>query len=175
MYAGIPDAPFRMFFFALWRTGARPGEVRKVEAGHVNLDAGVWVFPPRRHKTGKKTGRPRVIVLTPPMVKLTRLLMARHPSGPLFRNTDGNPWTKSAVRLRFCRLRKRLGLDDRIVAYLLRHGFCTDALERGVPIATVAELLGHTTTNTIAKHYSHLTEKTEHLRLAALQATRRMP
>ena len=48
----------------------------------------------------------------------------------------------------------------------------TDALERGVPIATVAELLGHTTTNTITKHYSHLSEKSEHLREAAVRATR---
>jgi hypothetical protein len=57
--------------------------VRKATAAHVNLDLGVWVF--KEHKTAQRTGRPRVIYLTPAMVELTRRLMEKHPEGPLFR------------------------------------------------------------------------------------------
>jgi integrase len=79
----IPDRHFREFVFAMQETGARPGEVRRVTAAHVNLDLGVWAF--KEHKTAKRTGRPRVIYLTPAMVELTRRLVEKYPEGPLFR------------------------------------------------------------------------------------------
>jgi len=81
--AAIQDQSFREFVFAMMETGARPGEVRKVTALHVNLELGVWVF--KEHKTAEKTGRPRVIYLTPAMVELTRKLAEKYPEGPLFR------------------------------------------------------------------------------------------
>jgi hypothetical protein len=36
----------------------------------------------------------------------------------------------------------------------------------------VAELLGHKDTDMVMKHYQHLRERREHLRQAALKATR---
>jgi integrase len=81
--AAIKDESFREFVLALMETRARPGEVRNVTAAHVNLDLGIWVF--KEHKTAKRTGKPRIIYLTPAMVKLTRKLMAKYPEGPLFR------------------------------------------------------------------------------------------
>jgi hypothetical protein len=63
---------FRDFVFAMQETDARPGEVRKAMAAHVNLDLGVRVFKER--KSAKRIGRPRVIYLTPAMVELTRRL-----------------------------------------------------------------------------------------------------
>ena len=46
-----------------------------------------------------------------------------------------------------------------------RHGMATDALSRGVPDAQVAELLGHST-QTLHRHYSHLTSRSNVLREA---------
>src|SRR5262249_18540491 len=40
----IPDRHFREFVFAMQETGARPGEVRRVTAAHVNLHPGLCVF-----------------------------------------------------------------------------------------------------------------------------------
>lgn len=162
--------PFRMFLFALGQTGARPGEVARVTAADVDLDKGLWVL--QRHKTAKKTGRPRVIYLSPPMVRLTRRLAAEHPDGSLFRNSRQRPRTRNAIRCRFRQLRKKLKLGPGVVAYCYRHAFITDALERGISDATVAELVGHTSTDMIHRHYSHLSEKREHLRQAAAQAAR---
>lgn len=57
--AAIGDQPFRDFVSAMLETGCRPGEVSRVTAADVNLDLGVWVL--EKHKTRKKTGKPRVI------------------------------------------------------------------------------------------------------------------
>jgi integrase len=167
VFASIKDQEFREYLFALQETGARPAEVRTLAREHVNLEAGLWVFPPKEHKTGKKTGRPRVLYLTPAMVELTRQLLARVPEGPLFRNTRGQQWTKDAVVQRLDHLRQRFPALGRFTAYAYRHSFCTDGLVNGVPIATMAELLGHSTTQMIEQHYGHLADRKEHLRDAA--------
>jgi integrase len=155
--------PFRDFLFALEQTGCRPGEVAAVTSAHADLDLGVWVFA--EHKTAKKTGEDRVVVLTPAMVDLTRRLLAGVPEGtPLFRNEDGRPWSSNAIRSRFRRVREKLGLGGDVVAYLYRHAVCTDLLESGAGIAQAAEILGHRDTKMVMRHYSKLRERREHLR-----------
>src|SRR5580700_7245960 len=86
-------------------TGCRPGEVAKVTAADCDLAAGIWVLA--KHKTAKKTGTPRVIYLPPEAVELTRELVAKHPEGPLFLNSRGQPWTRNAIRIRFRNLRQK--------------------------------------------------------------------
>jgi integrase len=162
------DEAFRLFVFALEQTGCRPGEVAAVTAAQVDLQAGTWTF--RRHKTVKKTGKPRVVYLTPAMVELSRRLAAKRPAGPLFVNSRGRPWSRNAVRCRFRRLRRKLGLAPGVVAYAYRHTFATTGLERGVPLATMAELLGHTSTTMVSEHYGHLDQQAAHLREAARRA-----
>ena len=53
------------------------------------------------------------------------------------------------------------------IAYGYRHGFATDALAAGVPDAHVAELLGHSSTAMLHKHYSHLATRVKVLTDAA--------
>jgi integrase len=60
------------------------------------------------------------------------------------------------------RLQRRLGI--KATAYGFRHSFATDALANGVPDAHVAELLGHSGTAMLHKHYSHLTARAKALR-----------
>jgi integrase len=43
-----------------------------------------------------------------------------------------------------------------------------------VGVAQVAELLGHTSTDMVMQHYQHLREKRDHLKQAAIQATRQI-
>ena len=167
------DTAFRDLLVALRETGARPGEVASVTAAMVDVKAGTWTLP--EHKTKRKTQKPRVIYLNRCMLTLTRKLMAQRPDGPLFRNANGRPWNRNAIRCRFRRLRKKANLGDDLVAYLFRHAFATDALEQGVPVAAVAELLGHTDMQMISEHYGHLAEKRQHLRKMAEQATGRKP
>jgi integrase len=161
------DEAFKHFVLALQLTGCRPGEVASVTAAEVDLDAGTWTL--RRHKTAKKTQRPRVVYLPPELVELCRQLMALRPSGPLFTNSRGKAWNKNSIRCRFRRLRKKLNLDARVTAYAYRHSFATSGLEAGVAPATVAELLGHADV-TMLSHYAHLDQKAAHLREAACRA-----
>jgi integrase len=166
----IPDRHFRDFVFAMQETGARPGEVRKVTATHVNLDLGVWIF--KEHKTAKRTGRPRIIYLTPAMVELTRQLMEKYPEGPLFRGPRSKRgFTRNGVRCRFRLLRKKLPHLAGVISYTMRHSFATQALVNGVGIAQVAELMGHVDTSMVAEHYAHLAGNVEHMREMAKKAT----
>jgi integrase len=165
----IKDRHFREFVFAMMETGARPGEVRRVTAAHVNLDLGVWIF--KEHKTAKRTGRPRAIYLTPAMVELTRKLVAMYPEGPLFRgprSKRGN--TRNGVRCRFRRLREKLPHLAGVISYTMRHSFATQALVNGVGIAHVAELMGHVDTSMVSSHYAHLAGNVQHMREAAKRA-----
>jgi integrase len=154
--------PFRDFLFALEETGCRPGEASMVTAEHADLDLGVWVLA--EHKTESKARGARVVILTPAMVELTRRLVRLRPSGPLFLNEDGRPWNRNAIRCRFRRARKKLGLGGDLVAYLYRHAVATDLLESGAGLAQAAEILGHRGTEMISRHYSKLRERREHLR-----------
>src|SRR5262249_3738455 len=151
-------------------TGCRPGEVAMVTAEHVDLKNGLWIL--EEHKTEHATGEPRVVILTPEMVALTRRLVQEYPEGPLFRDRPGKPWNRNSVRCRFRRVRAKLGLGGDLVAYLYRHAVCTDLLESGTGIAQAAELLGHKGTEMIMRHYNKLRERRRHLRDEITRATR---
>ena len=69
-------------------------------------------------------------------------------------------------------MRDKLNLQDGTVAYAYRHTFTTDGLERGVPIAEMAELLGHVDTTMVSDHYAHLRQRKEHMRKAAQKAAK---
>ncbi len=160
--------PFRDFLFALEQTGCRPGEVSQVTAADVDLRTGVWELS--EHKTEGKTGESRVIILTPAMVELTKRLMEKYPTGPLFRNKKGNAWDQFSIRLRFRRVRRKLKLGGDVVSYLYRHAVCTDLLEAGVGLAQTCEILGHKTTAMVMRHYSKLRNRRDHLRDQILKA-----
>jgi integrase len=164
----VPDRAFGDLFHALVETGARPGELFGLTAAGVDLAAGTWRV---RNKTRSTTGeRTRLIYLTPTLVALSRELVARHTDGPIFRNRIGKAWNRNSVGHRFQRIRAMTGIGPGLTAYALRHVYITDALERGVEIATVATLVGHTDTAMIMRIYSKLSGRTAHLREAARRA-----
>ena len=134
--AAIRDEPFKRFVRVMFETGARPGEVARVTAADVNLDLGVWVFA--KHKTAKKTKRPRVVYLPPAVLELCRELVAKYPEGPIFRGPRGQrPFKRNNIRCRFRRLRAKLPHLKHFVAYTSRHTFATQALRNNVGIAQV--------------------------------------
>jgi integrase len=169
----IKGQAFRDFVAGMTFTGCRPGEVARVEKDIVDLERGVWNF--QKHKTVKKTRRPRIVFLCPKAIELTKRLLAQNPEGPIFRNSRGQPWTRNALRLRFRNLRKKHPQLKGVVAYTYRASFATDALEAGVPDATVSALLGHTNTDTLHRFYNRLSQKIDHMKEAAAKATQDRP
>lgn len=154
------NSALRLYLIAS-RCGARPRQIREVTAQHVTDDFTRWVFPD--HKTRGKTGRPLVVYCSPCLQTLSRLLVAKHPSGPLFRNTKGRAWTKDNLALALRRTRKRAKLPESVVAYAYRHTFATDALKAGLPLAEVAELLGHKDVRMVSEVYGHLDKHAGHM------------
>ncbi len=139
-------------------------------AANVDLGLGVWVFD--KHKTGKVTKKPRVVFLNPRLIEITKQLIARHPEGTLFRGPRlKKPFGMHGICSRFRRLRKKLPHLKHAVAYAVRHGYATDALMKGVGIAQVAVLLGHTDTTMVSAHYSHIAEQAAYMRDIAKKAS----
>lgn len=145
---------FRDVLAILHATGARPSEAIAITAE--NFDPAAGVVRLREHKTAHR-GKSRALYLTPAAVRLLSGLRERHRTGPLLRNGHGRPWRKDAIVLAMSRLRGRTGV--KATAYGYRHTFATDALAAGVPDAQVAELLGHSSTAMLHRHYSHLATK----------------
>lgn len=156
MQAAKPE--FRMLLEFLHETGCRPGEASMIERRHVDLVNREVRFRIGEDKTSGKTGRPRVIHLNEAAASILARLMAAGGTGRLFRNSRGRPWNEYSISCAARSIRYRTGLDSRAVVYALRHHWATDALARGVPLATVAEMMGNSP-EIVAKVYSHLSDK----------------
>ena len=102
----VRDEEFRDLLTVCWETGCRPQEALSVETTHVNAAEGCWVFPVNESR-GKE--RQRIVYLTDTALEITKRRMVGRHVGPLFLNTDGLPWTASALNCRFARLRLALG------------------------------------------------------------------
>lgn len=132
-YAAILDVVkepnFRDLIVVAWETGARPRELRIVEARHVQVDQGRWVFPKKQAK-GKRL--PRAVYLTDAALEITRRLMEANPTGPLFRNSEGEPWLNRVGRSDRESAMSRLTVEPRArLMVLLGDQLIRDA---GIPI-----------------------------------------
>jgi integrase len=164
---------FRMALAFLCRTGARPGEMAAMKWSDIDLENCRIVL--REHKTARKVRKPRVIPLTPDIVRLLEQVRRRYPSeAHVFLGERGNPWNRSSLSLRIQRCRERQGIPEDAKLYGVRHFFGTTAIVNGVDIKTLAQLMGHASTR-MTEHYLHLSGEAEHLARAMLLATSRRP
>jgi integrase len=170
----IVNPAFAMAVKICIRTGARPGkEFAKLTAKHVT-DHGnrmEWTFAVREHKTGKATGKKRVIRITDPeIMRIVREQIEKYPTGPIFRNTRGTEQTRKNLELSFRIAKRRLAkkgirLDDDACMYSCRHtyakrtlqGYWTDKMTN---IETLARLMGNSP-QTCREHYLQWTETYE--------------
>lgn len=150
---GVKDEAFRDLLNVTWETGARPQETLRVEARHVDFPNARWVFPASEAKGGKV---PRIVYLTPSALEITTRLAERRPTGPLFCNTDGFPWTPDATNCRFQTIKRKLGIKYSL--YSFRHTWINRMLMGGVDALTVAVLAGHSDPSMLANHYAHLSQ-----------------
>jgi len=154
-----PNDPFHDFVTFLWHSFARPQEVRHIEARHVDLAKRQINFPAIESK-GKL--HPRCIIIFKNTYPIIEKLVAKYPEGKLFRNSRGEAWTKFAICARFQDLSKKIG--KKIIAYELRHGIITAALEEGKNHMDVAAASGHVDGSMIGKVYSHVHENKDRIR-----------
>ena len=148
-------------------TGARRGEIAGLRWSHVDLKGHRLVIPPDRHKTGRRTGKPRIIGLP----SAAMAIIARQPAGApddlVFRPAHGaaplslsKPWRA---------VRAEAGLPDGIGLHGLRHSLASAMAMQGAQAAEIMAALGHRQMSTSAG-YIHWAEAA-HAQLAERAAT----
>jgi integrase len=157
------DEPFRDYLIVMLSTGARATEIFTFEAQHLN---GNRLILPIEKSKGRR--RSRVVYLPDQALAIVKRYANLYPTGALFRNADGDAWTRNAIRCRFRRLRQKLGMPG-LVATTLRHSFTHWRLTSGQDSLTVSKLLGHVDTRMIATRYGHLEANAEFMTAAANQ------
>lgn len=142
-------------------TGARPySELAIVTADHVvETPRGMFYLLKARtadgghgHKSAKKTGKDRRIMLCEEMEEITRKLMISAPLGsgiPLLRTKHGRQWKRCNGVHQFCFIKEKLKLADDRVTYTCRHTFAKRTLSgyytgQAVTIEVLAGLMGNT-------------------------------
>ena len=154
---------YRDFLIALWFTGARPGEIAKVEKRH--RERGLWRLDSTEHKTGRVTGKDRVIGIIGELTAIVDRLCRKYPTGPIFRNSFGEPWTTGASHMRFKKARAKKLIRPVVTPYAYRHAWATHALESGnLDVYEVAKAMGHQTTQMVMLHYDHSRLNPDHIR-----------
>ena len=128
-------------------TGARAQEAVLVACDE--WDHGRFTLPPSRSKGGKTIRT--IVVPTAFRAKVDALVKAAG-SGHVFLNSDGLPWNKNSLNCAFRRLKKVMK-DPDLCATSCRHSFAAWKLLSGVDVATVAKLMGHSSTKMVYSRY----------------------
>ena len=124
----------------LCRTGMRVGEVCELRSNAVECRGGQWWL---RIPLGK-LHNDRVVPLHPRLVELLSA-WKDHPDfgvGGLLLTNEGRPLNRHVVTRMVRRIAKRAGIGH-IHPHQLRHTLATQALNRGMRIEAVGQLLGH--------------------------------
>ncbi len=139
----------RPIFEFLLATGLRRGNVLNLRWDQVDLKNRTLRIPSSSSKGGKEL----VLPLSDwAMEILTRI--PRHISSPyVFCKPSGEPW--KAISKGFKSALKRAGLDPSIRIHDLRHTYASWAIQAGVDLALLKELLGHSTLAMVLR-YAHL-------------------
>lgn len=189
----VATPEFRRVLIFLRFSGARPGEMRSTEWENISLDARGIVL--HSHKTAKKTGKPRKIILTAVLVKLLTWIKRhqpehciRHTSSSawlrelapsegdrfVFLNSEGCRWSTRALCKNWRKITKKASLPKDAKLYGCRHTYATQAIINGVDVATLAELLGHRHIAT-TQIYTHVGSHSPHMMAAAEKAIGHSP
>lgn len=157
---------FKELVTVMFASGTRPQEIRRIEARHYESEL-VRLVLLREESKGRK--RRRVIYLDDISREIVERLAACHPSGPLFRNSRGQPWTADALSARFRRLRIKLGMP-KLCAYTLRHSYAHWQLTAGTDSHVVSKLLGHSDGRMLKTRYGHIESDVAFMSHTARQA-----
>ena len=145
------DPEFRPLVQAALQTGARYGELTRLQAHDFNPQVGTVTI---QHS---KSGKPRHVVLTDEGHALFKSLAAgRSGNELLFRKANGAPWDTSHQARPMIEACERAKIKPRISFHGLRHTWASLAAMNGVPLLVVAKNLGHADTRMVEKHYGHL-------------------
>jgi integrase len=145
------DPEFRPLVQVALQTGARYGELARLQVRDFNPDAGTVAV--RQSKSGK----PRHIVLTDQGMALFRKLTAGKSGDDLIlHRAGGGAWGQSHQSQFMRSAVERAKITPSISFHGLRHTWASLAVMAGMPLMVVARNLGHVDTKMCEKNYAHL-------------------
>jgi integrase len=137
-------------------TGARRGEIIRLPWRHVDLRAATITLPPAAHKTGRKTGKPRVIGLPAAAQALVARQPQRSPDDYVFEPAHGvGPINLTKI---WDKVRTEAELPEGIGLHGLRHSIASHMAMEGAQASAIMVALGHRNITTSQK-YVHWAEK----------------
>lgn len=141
---------FRVLIQAALLTGARWSEIYRMRVRDVDQSAGSILFPET------KGGRPRHVHLTDEGIRFFRTLCSGRPLSDLvFLNQHKRPLGPSHQIRPMRETCLRAGVDQ-AGFHILRHTYGSTLAMAGVPLAVIAEAMGHADERITRKHYAHL-------------------
>lgn len=146
-----------------YHCGLRNAEVRRLQVRHVNFLTGAMDVPGTKSRAAVRT------VQLPPQLRDAIAASLPPGSGPdtyIVRNSAGDAMGAKTLEHYWNAARKAVGSEARF--HDLRHSFCTDLLDAGVPPQTVAKLAGHAKPSITLDVYAHSTDAGEAMALQAM-------
>lgn len=147
------DPDFRLLVQAALQTGARYGELTRLQVHDFNPDAGTIAV------RESKGGRPRHVVLTDEGAAFfAGLAKGRAGDETMLVHARGDAWGASHQIRRMKVACGRAKITPPVNFHALRHTWASLAVMAGVPLMIVARNLGHSDTRMVEKHYGHLAQ-----------------
>ena len=141
---------FRATMQAALFTGARWSEIHVMKVRDVDLRSGTILIPE------SKGGRPRYVYLTDEGTRFfARQVAGKGLQDPLFLNRHGRPFGASHQIRPMAEACSKAGVE-RAGFHIFRHTYGSTLAMASVPLAVIAEALGHADERITRKHYAHL-------------------
>ncbi len=147
--ACLPE--FRPMIQAALFTGCRYGELCNVKVSDFNTDSGTLSIQE------SKSGKPRHVILTEEgQAFFTQATFGKNGTDLIFTRFDGSQWGRSHQTRRLKEASEIANIDPAASFHILRHTHASQLAMAGVPMAVIAQQLGHSDTRICEKHYAHL-------------------
>lgn len=142
---------FRALMTAALLTGCRYGELAAMKAGDFDADArAVYV-------RFSKGGKARHVHLTDEGVRFFKEAReGKNSPALLFPRPDGEPWRQANQHRHMIQACGDAEINPAVGFHVLRHTYASRLAMRGVPMAVIAQQLGHADTRMTERHYAHL-------------------
>ncbi len=131
-------------------TGARRSEVAKLRWSFVDLSRGLITIPPRSHKTGRRTGKPRLIGLPTLGQEIIKRQRQGNPEDFVFEPCRGEG--PVALSKAWREVRKEAKLPEGVGLHSLRHSIASHWALAGAGAPQLAALLGHAQVSTVERY-----------------------
>ncbi|MBP3384150.1 MAG: tyrosine-type recombinase/integrase family protein [Firmicutes bacterium] len=164
------DHPHGLWIKIMLYCGLRPGETSRIKIMHFDYDKELLFIDGTKTYNAK-----RYVPISPELLQEVSLLN-KDPFEYLFTNKYGMPINENNRKYMWKSFKKALHVEmggklyyngivepcrvaPDLVPYCLRHTFCTDLQDAGVPINVARDLMGHSDIALTSKIYTHTTDR----------------